>query len=81
MKTVLLVLKFTVRFCELLRFDYCQLLSMIINLLTENEQVARGRVRAKLETISIKVQRYSGNNAQYCIFWPPYVRIGRNVSG
>jgi len=37
--------------------------------------------RAKLETISINVQRYLQNHAQYCIFGPPYVRIGRNLSG
>jgi len=29
----------------------------------------------------INVQRYSQNHAQKCIFAPPYVRIGRNVSG
>ena len=32
------------------------------------------RGRAKLETISINVQRYSLNHAQNCIFGPPYVR-------
>jgi len=39
------------------------------------------RDRAKLETFSINVQRYSKNHAQNCIFGPPYVRIGRNVCG
>ena len=35
----------------------------------------------KLETFLINVQRYSQNYAQNCTFGPPYVRIGRNVSG
>ena len=35
----------------------------------------------KLEKILIKVQLYSQNHAQNCIFGPSYVRIGRNVSG
>ena len=39
------------------------------------------RDRAKLETFSINVQHYSQNHAQKCIFGPPYVRIGRSVSG
>ena len=47
------------------------------------QQVAQlwQRDRAKLETFSINVQRYSQNHAQNCIFGPPYVRIGRNVNG
>jgi len=53
------------------------------NSITLIKQVAQlwQRDRAKLETSSINVQRYSQNHAQKCIFGPPYVRIGRNVSG
>jgi len=39
------------------------------------------RDRAKLEMFVINVHRYSQNHAQNCIFMPPYVRIGGNVSG
>jgi len=48
----------------------------------KNVQVAQlwQRDRAKLETFSINIQRYSQNHAQNCIFGLPYVRIGRNVS-
>jgi len=55
----------------------------ILCVLYKRKQVAQlwQRDRAKLETISINVQRYSHNNAQNCIFGPPYVRIGRKVSG
>ena len=48
----------------------------------QSEQVAQlgQRDRAKLETISINVQRYLQNHAQNCILGPHYVRLGRNVS-
>jgi len=39
------------------------------------------RDRAKLETFSCNIQRYSQNNAQNCIFGLLYVRIVRNASG
>jgi len=39
------------------------------------------RDRAKLETFSTNVQRYSQNHAQKLHFGPPYVHIGCNVSG
>ena len=39
------------------------------------------RDREKFDTFSIKVQRYSQNHTQKCIYGPPYVCIGRNVSG
>ena len=32
--------------------------------------------RAKLDTFSINVRRYSQNHAQYWIFGPPYVASG-----
>jgi len=38
------------------------------------------RDRAKLDTFSINVQRYSQNHAQNCIFGPPYGRIRVNIS-
>jgi len=37
------------------------------------------RDRAKLDTFSINVQRYSQNFAQNCNFGPPYVRIKGNI--
>jgi len=33
------------------------------------------------EASDINVRRYSQNHAENCIFGPPYVRIGGNVSG
>ena len=39
------------------------------------------RDRAKFETFSINVHRYSQNHTQNCVFGPPYLRIGGNVSG
>jgi len=47
----------------------------------ENIQVAQlwQRNRAKLDTFSIKVQRYSQNQAQNCIFVPPYGGIRGNI--
>jgi len=38
------------------------------------------RDRAKLDTFSINVQRYSQNHAQNCIFVPPYGGIRGNIS-
>jgi len=46
------------------------------------EQVVqlRQRDRAKLDTFSINVQRYSQNHAQNCIFGPTYGGIWGNIS-
>jgi len=45
------------------------------------EQVAQlwQRKRAKLNTFSINVHRYSQNHTQNCIFAPPYAGIRGNV--
>ena len=57
--------------------------TVIIHAACSTKQVAQlwQRDRAKLETFSINVQRYSQNHAQNCISGPPYELIGRNVSG
>ena len=57
--------------------------TIIIFIRSQKNQVAElwQKDRAKLETFSINVQRYSQNHIHNCIFGPPYVRIGRNVSG
>jgi len=48
---------------------------------TDIEQVAQlwQRDRAKLDTFSINVQRYSQNHAQNWIFGPPYGGIRGNI--
>jgi len=38
------------------------------------------RPREASDVFLINVQRYTQNHAQNCIFGPPYVRIGRDVS-